>query len=90
MKAMLRSRCAFSITLAAPANRSRMPSSNPFLGGLRDECLNETLFTSLAHARATLTAWKDDYNMVRPHSGLGNLAPSMFARALESLLVRAQ
>ena len=26
--------------------------------------LNETLFTSLAHARAVLAIWKDDYNTV--------------------------
>jgi putative transposase len=40
--------------------------------------LNETLFTSLAQARAVLAAWKDDYNNVRPHSSLGDLTPSEF------------
>ena len=64
----------------APGKPQQNAFVESFLGRLRDECLNETLFTSLAHARATLTAWKDDYNMVRPHSGLGNLAPSIFAR----------
>lgn len=29
-----------------------------FNGSFRDECLNETLFSSLAHARAAITAWK--------------------------------
>jgi putative transposase len=33
-----------------------------FNGRLRDECLNVTEFISLDHARATLTAWQDDYN----------------------------
>jgi putative transposase len=42
-----------------------------FNGRLRDECLNETLFTSLAHARFVLAAWRHDYNTVRPHSKLG-------------------
>jgi putative transposase len=42
--------------------------------------LNETLFTSLAHARAALAAWKDDYNTVRPHSGVGNLPPAIYAK----------
>jgi hypothetical protein len=28
----------------------------------------------------TTRFWKDDYNMVRPHSGLGNLAAPIFAR----------
>ena len=55
------------------------PTQNAFIesfnGRLRDELLNETLFTSLGQARVALAAWKDDYNMVRPHSALGNLTP---------------
>jgi hypothetical protein len=55
------------------------PTQNAFIesfnGRLRDELLNETLFTSLAQARVVLAAWKDDYNMVRPHGSLGNLTP---------------
>ncbi len=39
-----------------------------FNGSFRDECLNETLFSSLAQARAAITAWKEDYNRNRPHS----------------------
>lgn len=60
------------------------PTQNAFVesfnGRLRDELLNETLFTSLAHARAALDAWKHDYNTVRPHSGLGNLPPAVYAK----------
>src|SRR5277367_232842 len=56
------------------------PTQNAFIesfnGRLRDELLNETLFTTLAQARAVLAAWKDDYNNVRPHSALGNLSPA--------------
>ena len=59
------------------------PTENAFIESfnarLRDELLNETLFTSLAQARAVLNAWKDDYNNARPHSGLGNLTPNEFA-----------
>ena len=33
----------------------------------------------LAHAREVLSLWKDDYNTVRPHSGLGNLSPAAYA-----------
>src|SRR5438270_13073784 len=58
---------------------SRPAFVESFHGRLRDECLNETLFTSLAHAREVLAIWKDDYNTVRPHSGVGNLAPSIYA-----------
>lgn len=50
-----------------------------FNGSFRDECLNETLFSSLAEARSRITAWKEDYNRNRPHSSLGNLTPSEFA-----------
>lgn len=51
-----------------------------FNGRLRDECLNVTEFTSLDHARATLTAWQDDYNHRRPHGSLVHLTPSEFAQ----------
>ena len=67
-------------TTSRPASRSRMPSSRVFNGRLRDELLNETLFTSLGHARAVLADWKDDYNTVRPHSALGNLPPADYAK----------
>lgn len=43
---------------------------------LRDECLNEMPFTSLAHARFVLAAWRHDYNAVRPHWKLGGKAPA--------------
>ena len=35
-----------------------------------------TIFTSLAHARQELEAWRHDYNHFRPHSSLGNPAPA--------------
>jgi putative transposase len=59
------------------------PTQNAFIesfnGRLRDELLNETLFASLAHARAALAEWKDDYNTLRPHSALSNLPPALYA-----------
>jgi putative transposase len=50
-----------------------------FNGRLRDEFLNETLFTSLMQARQALEEWRCDYNMVRPHSRIGWLAPAIYA-----------
>lgn len=50
-----------------------------FNGRLRDECLNEPLFTSLAHARCVLAAWRHDYNTARPHSKLGGKTPAEIA-----------
>ena len=35
-----------------------------FNGSFRDECLNETLFSSLTQARIEIAAWKEDYNPV--------------------------
>jgi putative transposase len=49
---------------------------DPFIGRLHDALLNETLFASLAHGREALMNWKNDYNLVRLHSAIGNLAPS--------------
>ena len=49
-----------------------------FFGRLRDECLNETLFSSLDEARAVLADWRNDYNQVRPHSALANRTPEEF------------
>lgn len=51
-----------------------------FNSRLRDECLNEHVFLSLAEARATIGAWRDDYNHHRPHSSLGTLTPVEFAQ----------
>ena len=54
-----------------------------FNGRMRDELLNETLFTSLAHARATVAAWVHDYNTERPHSSLGYATPAAFTAEIE-------
>ncbi|WP_426611339.1 IS3 family transposase [Bradyrhizobium sp. McL0616] len=68
------------------------PQQNAFVesfdGRLRDELLNETLFSSLDHARKLLAEWQDDYNTVRPHSGIGNLPPSIYARLTASDMQR--
>jgi putative transposase len=62
------------------------PTQNAFIesfnGRLRDELLNETLFPSLHHARATLAAWRTDYNTERPHSRLGWQIPAEFAQTI--------
>jgi putative transposase len=50
-----------------------------FQGKLRDECLNEHWFTTLADAREKIEAWRVDYNTERPHSSLGYRTPQEFA-----------
>ena len=52
------------------------PQQNGFIESfnarLRDGCLNEEVFQTLAEARSTLGRWRYDYNSVRPHSALNN------------------
>lgn len=64
------------------------PTQNTFIesfnGRLRDELLNETLFPSLSQARATLAAWRIDYNTERPHSRFGWQTPAEFAQTFTS------
>jgi len=43
----------------APGKLQQNAFVESFNGRLRDECLNETLFTSLAHAREVLAIWKE-------------------------------
>lgn len=50
-----------------------------FNGRLRDEFLNETLFTSLPQVRLAIEEWRRDYNSVRPHSRIGWLTPAVHA-----------
>ncbi len=64
----------------APGKPQQNGFAESFIGRLRDECLNETLFTSLAQVRAVLATWQRDYNEVRPHSALGGLTPAEMFR----------
>jgi len=70
------------------------PQQNPFAesfnGKLRDEFLNETVFSSLAEVRALLEAWRRDYNEQRPHSRLGWLTPSEFRKAFTEASIRTE
>ena len=50
-----------------------------FNGRLRDECLNVTLFFSLADVRQQVERWRKHYNAKRPQSGLDDRTPNEFA-----------
>ena len=63
----------------APGKPMQNAFVESFNGRLRDEFLNETLFTSLLQARLALEEWRRDYNTVRPHSRIGWLAPAVYA-----------
>lgn len=66
----------------APGKPQQNAFAESFIGRLRDECLNETLFSSLPNAKAVLTAWRNDYNRHRPHSALGNASPEEYAEKM--------
>ena len=72
----------------APGKPQQNAFVESFNGRLRDELLNETLFSSLDHARELLAEWQYDYNNIRPHSGVGNQPPSTYARLIASDMQR--
>ena len=65
-------------------SRQGKPTDNAmvesFNGRLRQECLNEHWFMSLADAQGKIEAWRRHYNEARPHSALDWLTPSEIAR----------
>jgi putative transposase len=58
------------------------PTQNSFVesfnGRLRDECLNQHWFLSVADARQNIEAWRMDYNTVCLHSSLDDMSPVQF------------
>ena len=66
----------------APGKPMQNGFCESFNGRMRDELLNETLFFGLDHAKATISAWVDDYNHARPHSSLGYATPAKYAANL--------
>ena len=61
-----------------------------FIGRLRDECLNEHLFSSLTQARQIIEDWRIDDNTERPHTSLGGLTPVEYADQRTGALTRDQ
>ncbi|MCX5799926.1 MAG: IS3 family transposase, partial [Candidatus Eisenbacteria bacterium] len=50
-----------------------------FNGTFRDECLDVNWFLSMEDVRERIERWREEYNMFRPHSSLGDLTPRQFA-----------
>ena len=50
-----------------------------FNGKLRDECLNQHHFATLAEAQDKIETWRAEYHTERPHRGLGQCTPAEFA-----------
>ena len=43
---------------------------------LRTECLKMKIFYNVREAQVIISAWRDHYNRVRPHSSLGDRPPA--------------
>jgi putative transposase len=70
------------ITPGRPMQNGYVESFN---GRMRDELLNETIFTSMPQVRAVVAAWRTDYNEQRPHSSLGYQTPAARAAELKAM-----
>lgn len=75
-------RHGIALRLIEPGKPNQNAYVESFNGRFRDECLNEHWFTSLAHARAVIEAWRREYNEERPKGSLGGLTPTEFAKQL--------
>ena len=75
-------RNAVTLKLIEPGKPNQNAYVESFNGRLRDECLNEHWFTSLAHARIEIERWRREYNEERPKKSLGGLPPAVYARKL--------
>ena len=71
--------CLVESHYIAPVKPMQNGFVESFNGRLRDECLNENLFSSYAQAQHIIETWRNDYNHNRPHTSLKGLTPVEFA-----------
>ena len=72
--------CKTQIDFSRPGKPTDNCYVETFNGSLRDECLNLHWFETLADAKATIEAWRRDYNETRPHMALNDAPPEEYAR----------
>jgi putative transposase len=80
----LRDWCRFSgagTCYIDPGSPWQNPYVESFGGRLRDELLAVEAFTTLLEAKVLVEDWRIEYNTVRPHSALGYLTPTDYAKA---------
>jgi putative transposase len=80
----LRDWCRFTGTGTSyiePGSPWQNPYVESFGGRLRDELLAVEAFSSLLEARVLVEDWRIEYNTLRPHSALGYLTPTEYAKA---------
>ncbi len=70
---------AYTNKVVLDFSRPGKPTDNAFIESFnsrfRDECLNQHWFLDLADAKHKIEAWRQDYNLTRLHSSIGNLPP---------------
>jgi putative transposase len=71
-----------TLRLIEPGKPNQNAYVESFNGRLRDECLNEHWFMTLAHAKSIIETWRREYNEERPKKSLGGLTPSAYAMQL--------
>ena len=76
--------CAVGVETSyiAPGNPWENGYNESFNGKFGDDFLRCESFYSLREAAILIESWRRHYNDVRPHSALGHLSPSAYARAL--------
>jgi len=70
------------LRLIQPGKPNQNAYVESFNGRLRDECLNETWFINLPHAKSIIETWRREYNEERPKKSLKGLTPAMYAKQL--------
>lgn len=80
----LRDWCRFNqagTSYIEPGSPWQNPYVESFGGRLRDELLAVEAFNTLLEAQVLVEDWRIEYNTIRPHSALGYLTPTQFAKA---------
>src|SRR2546421_6756351 len=85
-------RWAYQNGVTLDFNLPGKPTDNAFVesfnGRLRDECLNEHWFLTLADARRLIEDWRGGYKPRPPHRPPRNLSPPPYCRLLEGTPIK--
>jgi putative transposase len=76
-----------TLRLIEPGKPNQNAYVESFNGRLRDDCLNDNWFTSLAHAQVVIETGRREYSEQRPKKALGGLTPATYAKQLAQKMV---
>lgn len=69
-------RLGIQVSFSAPAHPQTNGKEERFHRSLKAEVISGRVFSDHARAQQAFDAWRDIYNTVRPHEGIGMLVPS--------------